>query len=476
MDNNIINVLIVNYNTQNFTEACIKSINKHTPGTKIYVFDNSDKEKFINNFSNVTMLDNTTSQIIDFNEILERYENKTSYGAESGFGTLKHALSVDKCFELIGDNFILLDSDVLIKKDISELYNDSFIYVGDERINGKSKKMRVSPHICFINVKKCQEHNIRYFDEKRIVGLSEEGDDYDTGSSFYFDCKGYESKKINESDWIVHYSAGSWINMTNMKKISPDDWLEKYKYLWADSYNNNDANIFINTHKEFKKIVNSDVYKVINAKEINPGLPLKDDFYSEFYQFKYISDNIPLNKYVGFCHYRRYFGFLDDIPNLDEIFSKYDCIVGKPMIFKMTVKEQYQTLHNIEDLYIVGGIIADKYPQHAKMWHNFINGNMFIPYNMFIMKSEDFKEYIKFVFDVLDEYLKIVGTDINKRIYDNYEKYIKDVYPNNTVDYQYRIGGYIGERLTNVFLMSHFKKMKTYPIIITEDKYKKKDE
>ena len=50
------------------------------------------------------------------------------------------------------------------------------------------------------------------------------------------------------------------------------------------------------------------------------------------------------------------------------------------------------------------------------MWHTFINGNIFIPYNMFIMKSDDFKEYIKFVFDILDEYVKIVGTDINKRI------------------------------------------------------------
>ena len=92
---------------------------------------------------------------------------------------------------------------------------------------------------------------------------------------------------------------------------------------------------------------------------------------------------------------------------------------------------------------------------------------------MFIMKLEDFKEYIKFIFDILDEYIKIVGTDIIKRIDDNYEKYIKGQYPNNTREYQYRIGGYIGERCTNLFLMSHFKKMKTYPVIITEDKYKK---
>ena len=91
---------------------------------------------------------------------------------------------------------------------------------------------------------------------------------------------------------------------------------------------------------------------------------------------------------------------------------------------------------------------------------------------MFIMKREDFKEYIDFVFSILDEYLKIVGVDINKRIENNKDKYIKNFYPNDSVEYQYRIGGYIAERLTNLFMMHKFKKIKTYPVIVTEDKYK----
>ena len=99
---------------------------------------------------------------------------------------------------------------------------------------------------------------------------------------------------------------------------------------------------------------------------------------------------------------------------------------------------------------------------------------MLIPYNMFIMKSEDFKEYIKFIFDILDEYVKIIGTDIYKRIAGNNDKYIKKFSPNNTTEYQYRIGGYLAERLTNIFLMKHFKKMKTFDVIITEEKYNKK--
>lgn len=251
----------------------------------------------------------------------------------------------------------------------------------------------------------------------------------------------------------------------------------------------NNVDIFIGTQKTFKPAVTNDVYKIVVGNheiENNSNLELiqckhdallDDRFYSEIYMLSHVAKNYPLKEYVGFCHNRKYFNFLDDIPNLDELFEHYDAVVAKPLQYKTSVKQQYANCHNIEDLYIIGGILADKYPSYCNSWHNFINGNIFIPYNMFIMKKEDFKEYIKFIFNVLDEYLKIVGTDITKRIETNKDKYLKDFYPNNTEEYQYRIGGYLAERLTNVFIMTHFKKMKTYPVIVTEDKYKqnKKD-
>lgn len=179
-----------------------------------------------------------------------------------------------------------------------------------------------------------------------------------------------------------------------------------------------------------------------------------------------------MKKYTGFCHNRKYFDFLDNIPNIDEIFKEYDIATSNPIIYKSSIKDEYAQYHNIEDLYIIGGIIADKYPNYSNMWHNFINNNIFIPYNMFIMKSNDFKEYMKFILDIVDEYVNIVGTDINERIENNKNKYLKSFYPNNTRQYQYRIGGYLAERLTNLFILTHFKKIKTYSVIITEDKYK----
>lgn len=87
------------------------------------------------------------------------------------------------------------------------------------------------------------------------------------------------------------------------------------------------------------------------------------------------------------------------------------------------------------------------------------------------LENRYIKEYVDFIRNVLDEYIKYVGIDIEKRIENNKEKYLKNFSPNNEVWYQYRIGGYLAERLTNVFLLKHFKKIKTYKMVITEQKY-----
>ena len=244
--------------------------------------------------------------------------------------------------------------------------------------------------------------------------------------------------------------------------------------------------LFIGAYKEFDPPVTNKAYKIIignhdvefsgtTLEVINCGDKndmLDDMFYSEIYMFKKLIDmNYPFKEYVGFCHYRKYFSFMDEIPDLDEMFKTYDSIVGKPIISRAPVKKLYGICHNIEDLEIVEKIINEKYPYYIKPCNAVLNKNIFIPYNMFIMKRDDFKKYVEFVWGVLDEYLNIVGRNIFKRIVDNKEKYLKRMSPNNTIEYQYRIGGYISERLTNIFLVGNFKKMKTYSIVVTEKKY-----
>lgn len=247
----------------------------------------------------------------------------------------------------------------------------------------------------------------------------------------------------------------------------------------------NNLDLFVCTHKDFSPVVTNKTYKVVHGENdvtdcdnldiINCELDevLDDKFYSELYMYKYIGKNYQLKDYIGFNHYRRYWAFLDNIPNVGELFTKVDVITALPMTFGGTVKQQYQVCHNVEDLDIITKIIGEKFPAYKNTWEMFLNQSVFFPNNMFIMRKKDFLNYCDFVFSILDEYINIVGTDITKRIEGNKDKYLKSFSPNDTVEYQYRIGGYIGERLTNLFILHNFKldRIGHFNIIKTETKY-----
>ena len=146
------NIVIIHYNTPLLTECLVDSINKFVSGAFVYIFDNSDKEPFTAKYDNVVLLDNTKGQIIDFDKWLSKYPRKElSPGKANAWGSAKHCYSVDKCIDIINDNFILLDSDVLLKKDISELYDEKYIYIGETVNQPNSTIKRVLPFLCFIN-------------------------------------------------------------------------------------------------------------------------------------------------------------------------------------------------------------------------------------------------------------------------------------------------------------------------------------
>ena len=240
----------------------------------------------------------------------------------------------------------------------------------------------------------------------------------------------------------------------------------------------NNLDIFITAYKDFTPVVHDEVYKVIDTREIDQSeYPLTDRFFSEVVLFFHIAEKMELKDYIGISHYRKYFNFMDDIPDVDKIFENCDAVLPSPTKFAKNIKEQYGCCHNIEDLEIVMDIIDEKYPEYSEVSHLFFEkSKILFSCNMFIMKKEDFLEYVEFLRGILYEYLNRVGTDIYKRIEDNKDKYLKNSskWPNMGEPwYQYRIGGYLAERLSNVFYLKKFKKIKMFPIKVTEAKYSK---
>jgi hypothetical protein len=259
---------------------------------------------------------------------------------------------------------------------------------------------------------------------------------------------------------------------------------------------NENLDIFILTYKNFKQQVSNSCYKVVSCVDdkIDTTLPILYDtmksnkengiedtitdwnaFYSELTMTYWLWKNYQLKDYVGICQYRRYFQFMDDIPNMDNIFKEYDAILPTPYQFQCNVMSHYFIYHNILDLDIMLEVINELYPQYKEASEIVMKGNTFYPCNMLIMKKQDFKEYCEFVFNVIDGYLDKINVDyledVEKRVMHNWSNYHKSFYPNNTLWYQMRIGGFLAERLLNIFVNYNFKNVMHVPIVITEEKY-----
>ena len=239
---------IVHFNTPELTTCLCSSVIKNHNDAKIVIFDNSDKRPFINSkFFNAKYIDNTKGQIINFENELAKYPNKNVEEQKmSGcnFGSAKHSMSIDWLCKNLNENFILLDSDVLLKKPID--FIDDTVLCCSDISHIHDKLYRMLPMIAYINVRLMKKLDISFFDSTRMHSLNKgkETDWYDTGASFYEDCVNNNShKRIHYLDYIVHYGNGSWRQDNKApvfdgcktgvyEKITAKDWLIKFKDLW----------------------------------------------------------------------------------------------------------------------------------------------------------------------------------------------------------------------------------------------------
>ena len=226
------NVVIVNFNTQRLTDCTIRSLNKCTPGCKVYVFDNSTKEPFVNTFDNVEVLDNTRGQIVDLQAMIESHPDRVPT-PENAYGSANHCRSVDTCLDLIPGGFLLLDSDILIKRDISVFFDDSCVWSGKLQLHTSRFNVtlpRVLPFICYINVPMMHKYGITYYNDVKMFALTDKKPDmgYDTGCWFYEECHrlGLPENHIDINQYIEHFGHGSWLN------VNENEWLEANKEYW----------------------------------------------------------------------------------------------------------------------------------------------------------------------------------------------------------------------------------------------------
>ena len=224
------NIAIVHYNTPALTAALVRSIRMHVPRRRIVVFDNSDVLQ-LPPMRDVIRIDNTRGQVVDFGEMIQRYPDRIPTACK--WGSEKHIASVDWLFDYLPEGFLLLDSDVLLKKDITPLFDESVAWVGMRETQPYwFQAQRIAPYCLYINVPMCKAHGIRFWHEGQVYKLSHNGQPpfYDTGASFWEDCKaaGLPGREIDIYEYIEHFGGASCGDTAQQAW----EWLDKHHDLY----------------------------------------------------------------------------------------------------------------------------------------------------------------------------------------------------------------------------------------------------
>ena len=219
---------------------------------------------------------------------------------------------------------------------------------------------------------------------------------------------------------------------------------------------------YILTHKDMEPV---NGFEIIDNRE---NKELDHRIWSELAGMQMVYDIVMKNKYddgefISLSHYRR---------RIDP-----DCVnrfyVPQPMVLPTTVAAQYAVYHNIEDLKLCGQAVKDEFPHLVQPFEQVLNGNIFIPYNMAILTVSQFKDYWNFLFKVLDNLHKKIGTET----YENRLDYVKrhpEWYTgkdkNNDPVYAARIESFCAERLSTFYWIYVSKQIPVFPasIIKTE--------
>ena len=229
-----IEALIVHYNTQELTEAAIRSLWKHTPGVRVTVFDNSDRRPFDKSGldGEVEIVDNTRGQVVDWDAWLRRFPDRTP--TNNAYASAKHCYSVELCMDRFPDGFLLMDSDILVRRDVAPLCDPSQAVCGEVGRASHPKRgglMRFMPMLCWVNTPLLRAAGATYFNPAKMWALTLRQPDcwFDTGAWILEDVrrKRLPYRTFALADYALHFGHGSWKN-----RQDPVEWLRQNGALW----------------------------------------------------------------------------------------------------------------------------------------------------------------------------------------------------------------------------------------------------
>lgn len=232
-----------------------------------------------------------------------------------------------------------------------------------------------------------------------------------------------------------------------------------------------DMKIFVIAYKQANNMPNDDIYIPMHAgkkgkedlgylgDDTGDNISDRNFSYCELTGAYWIWKNVKCD-IVGLVHYRRFF-----YPNrlifnfkrrlnekdINRLLNKYDVIIPeKGYTYPRSSYQEYEDVHDINDLMKCRDIIKEKYPDYLDAFDKVIHKKYYSQYNMIITSKEIFDEYSKWLFDILAPADKTF----------NYE---------GLSSYHQRKCGFIGERLLSVWVEKNKQyKVKEMPVYNTE--------
>lgn len=223
------------------------------------------------------------------------------------------------------------------------------------------------------------------------------------------------------------------------------------------------------------KALHSEVELGIQTDNTGDTISEKNNSYCELTGMYWAWKNLKNVDIIGLNHYRRYFDYHGqasesydsesypssqfaslNLTTPDSIIEKVKngaIVTAKPTYFGSDLAHEYCFYHSSADFRALQHVIASTQPDYIKeaFWEVMYQTYELMPYNMFLMRWEDYDKYCTWLFDVLQKVEDI--TDIS--------------------DYgpiQRRIYGYMGERLFNVWLRAEKKELVKRPVLWINDK------
>lgn len=181
------------------------------------------------------------------------------------------------------------------------------------------------------------------------------------------------------------------------------------------------SKILVCCHKK-SEVYSDSIYTPIQVgKALHPNLDLgfvadnigdnisdKNDSFCELTAQYWAWKNLNC-KYIGLCHYRRYFSETFDEKKLDEEFAKFDIILATPVNVGKPILSFWQECLVNEDIHIFYQYMIARFPNLKEQIDDFfIRGVEYSPCNMFVCDKKLFDDFAAWQFSILFDLEKLI--------------------------------------------------------------------